>query len=261
MMEKDNLRREECGEFLESLSAYLDGELTAGEAEKIRSHIDNCAECRAVYERLAALSADIKSIETEIPEELHGRIMNAVKGAGKKKSTLQSRLRRYGLWIGAGVAAMLCLVLIGSPIFNGGMGMDLAKNMNVAICADEDEANCAAYSTLLADGAFVKTEAAQEVELESIEMSVSTCHIEAYYSAMGNDMPTSVAEECEISADDFYVEVEKQLDGSETDSGENELLSKLQCVTETEMKKPEITPIPNFFPERGKLTPIKIDDQ
>lgn len=263
MMENDNLRSVECTVLLEALSAYLDGELDAEEAEKIKTHMDNCAECRAVYERLAALSDDIGSVETEAPEDLHQRIMTAVRSTGKvkKKATLQSRLRRCGLWIGAGVAAMLCLVLIGSPIFNGGMGMDLMGGINKAACADEAEA---AYDVAIAEVYSSDGGSVVEVVVESIENSLSTVQSDAYYSQYEIKHETDA---CGYGAPEDDREAETMAETAAQDcvdttndkcTEENDLLSKILCIdspTEAETEEKDLPPIPSFFPERGRLEP------
>lgn len=44
----------------ETLSALLDGELAAGEAERARAHAASCPECRAALSRLEGASAAFK---------------------------------------------------------------------------------------------------------------------------------------------------------------------------------------------------------
>lgn len=276
MMENDDLRREECEKFLESLSAYLDGELDAAEVGKIKNHIDNCAECRALYERFAALSADIKNIKTEIPADLHSRIMTAVRGAkadgadGKKGASLQTKLRRYGLWLGAGAAAVICLAMIGSPIFRGGFGMDLAKNENDVALYDA-EINYAAeehsyYAGDLAEDVPEKAleveDAVMEAQMGAFDTYSRTENSEHYYSASGGGVTKSCSDEVseEIEGDDM------ETAGSKVQSSENKdkLLEILDHVmtestvhfVETESEMPEIAEdfaIQKFFPARGEL--------
>lgn len=37
------------------VSGYLDGELTQGDAQRVRLHLEDCADCRALHERLSTL--------------------------------------------------------------------------------------------------------------------------------------------------------------------------------------------------------------
>jgi anti-sigma factor RsiW len=50
-------------EVRELLSAYLDGELTQAAAQRVRIHLEDCAECRAAYaelEKLRRVTAEMK---------------------------------------------------------------------------------------------------------------------------------------------------------------------------------------------------------
>ena len=45
----------------ERLSGYIDGELTQQQEQRVRLHIDACAECREQFERLQALRKEVGS--------------------------------------------------------------------------------------------------------------------------------------------------------------------------------------------------------
>lgn len=69
-------------EIIEQLSAYLDGELTADEATAINNHLDDCADCLAVYERMRRLDmmADnaLPDFGDDILDDLQRRIISDI---------------------------------------------------------------------------------------------------------------------------------------------------------------------------------------
>ena len=64
-----------CKEAIERLADYLDGELTAELLERLETHLEICAPCRAylaTYRRTAELAARMNRVE--VPEELRRRL-------------------------------------------------------------------------------------------------------------------------------------------------------------------------------------------
>lgn len=105
-----------CDEYLELISAAVDGALSPAEQKKLESHLASCPECRALYEELTALHAALSDLPpVEVPAGLTERIMDAVAAeqvlpfapAGKKKPPV----RRWR-WLTS--AAVLALVLAGT---------------------------------------------------------------------------------------------------------------------------------------------------
>jgi len=58
-----------CAAIRELLSAYLDGELTQQDGQKVAVHLEDCPACREVYEDFRRLRADIKRLEWPGPDE------------------------------------------------------------------------------------------------------------------------------------------------------------------------------------------------
>lgn len=57
-------------EFNEALlSGYLDGELTQGEAQRVRLHLEDCADCRGVIHELRKLREATMNTEFRVPED------------------------------------------------------------------------------------------------------------------------------------------------------------------------------------------------
>lgn len=124
----ENNVKDSCDFCAEDISAYFDGELDESSAEKLKAHLSSCENCRAIYESLKELSLEIKEAADEPPSDLHQRIMQKINAeasvsqkSGGRVLDLNKKLRRSGMWIGAGVAAVICLAVLGSPIFKNGV--------------------------------------------------------------------------------------------------------------------------------------------
>jgi predicted anti-sigma-YlaC factor YlaD len=51
------------------LSGYLDGELTQGEEQRVRLHLEDCAECRSVTDELRKFREATMNTEFQVPED------------------------------------------------------------------------------------------------------------------------------------------------------------------------------------------------
>lgn len=56
-------------EIRRMLSAYLDRELTQGEEQMVRIHLEDCAECRRAYEGMVRLQEMTRALRFEAPPE------------------------------------------------------------------------------------------------------------------------------------------------------------------------------------------------
>ena len=52
-----------------TLSGYLDGELTQGDEQRVRLHLEHCAECRSVIDELHKLREATMNTDFEVPED------------------------------------------------------------------------------------------------------------------------------------------------------------------------------------------------
>jgi hypothetical protein len=90
----------------EKLSALLDGDLSARQAEAVRAHLDGCADCRAAFADLTAMRDAFRAAGEE---ELEGRDAWAELAAKLGPvETPRSRLR----WMWAPALAMACAAAI-----------------------------------------------------------------------------------------------------------------------------------------------------
>ena len=51
------------------LSGYLDGELTQGDEQRVRLHLEHCAECRSVIDELRKLREATMNADFQVPED------------------------------------------------------------------------------------------------------------------------------------------------------------------------------------------------
>lgn len=105
-----------CDEYLELISAAIDGALSPEETEKLNAHLARCPECRALCEELSAVHAALSDLPpVEVPADLRDRVMAAVAAekvvpfapAEKKRSPV-----RWQRWLAS--AAVLAVVLAGA---------------------------------------------------------------------------------------------------------------------------------------------------
>ena len=87
----------DCSLIRETLSAYLDGELTQQEGQKVAVHLRDCRKCREVYEDFRRMREDIKRLEFPQPSDEEWR---TIMGGFAFKTT---RGLGWLLWIGGAV--------------------------------------------------------------------------------------------------------------------------------------------------------------
>jgi hypothetical protein len=91
----------------ERLSAFLDGELSAGDRAEVQVHLRECADCALALEELAAVDAFARELPVEAPagyfEELPGRVRARVRRP--------ARVPRLALWAAVAAAAVMAVVV------------------------------------------------------------------------------------------------------------------------------------------------------
>lgn len=70
----------ECAELYQLLDAYVDGELSEGECDRLKSHLVECPSCLSEYERDALLKALVRrSCQCEAaPSALRAQILTRI---------------------------------------------------------------------------------------------------------------------------------------------------------------------------------------
>lgn len=87
---------------VDELSAYLDGELAPADADRVRRHLEACADCRAELQALRDAQALLRSLpEVEPPASLRTRVLDRV----RRRARPAGAWRRLPVWITAGAVA------------------------------------------------------------------------------------------------------------------------------------------------------------
>ena len=89
------------------LSPYLDGELSAGERDRVESHLRGCPACARHLEELRAVDAAARALPLEAPAGYFGTF------SGRLRERLpQRRARRWPAWALAAAAGLALAVLV-----------------------------------------------------------------------------------------------------------------------------------------------------
>lgn len=59
----------QCEDIQTLISGQIDGELSPGEAARLDAHLATCADCRAEYENMTALSAAASNLKVPLPPD------------------------------------------------------------------------------------------------------------------------------------------------------------------------------------------------
>ena len=101
-----------CEYYEELIGAALDGEISAGEREELRAHLDTCESCRSFYEAMKAISGTDEQLP-EAPEHFTENVMARVRQAAapeekpvKKKAGIMRLATRYGALAAAAAVAI-----------------------------------------------------------------------------------------------------------------------------------------------------------
>lgn len=103
-----------CEHLQNSISAYIDGELSEKETAELEAHLAECEDCRRTLGFFRELSALERESLVEPPAELHGSIMAAVRREKSRK-----RLRFIPKVAGGVLAASLALIVVWRFGFGG----------------------------------------------------------------------------------------------------------------------------------------------
>ena len=125
-----------CKEFSDLLDAFLDGELTEEQAEQMRRHAAECAECAA----LLALRRDLRALEdeVEVPDEFSASWREAVRAEATGSKRSPARAFRQS-WMAAAAALVM--------IFGGALAMSRGKLPTVYRTAGSAKAPAAVAQT------------------------------------------------------------------------------------------------------------------
>ncbi len=93
-------------QYIEWMSAALDGEIAPAERQALEAHLAVCPECAALWQELRAQSAALRELDCEVPEGLKARILADLPPQEKPR---RSPWRRWA-------AACACLVVVAAAL-------------------------------------------------------------------------------------------------------------------------------------------------
>ena len=96
-------------QYIELMSAALDGEIAPAERQTLDAHLAVCPECAALWQELRTESAALRALDCEVPEELKAHILGSLPAQEKPR---RSPWRRWA-------AACACLVLVAAAALAG----------------------------------------------------------------------------------------------------------------------------------------------
>lgn len=92
-------------EYLEWISADLDGELTPTQHHQLQEHLQACPSCAQLYEELSQQSASLRALNCAVPTQLHQAILDQL----PPQQPAPRPRRMWKVW--APLAACLALVV------------------------------------------------------------------------------------------------------------------------------------------------------
>lgn len=103
-----------CDEYLELISAAIDGALSPNQQAKLEAHLAQCPDCRTLYEEMKTIHDTLAGLPpAEVPVGLTERIMEAV-AADKVIPLVSTKKKKAPIrWQRWAVAAAAAVVLVG----------------------------------------------------------------------------------------------------------------------------------------------------
>ena len=114
----------DCTEFQDLISAYVDGELTEADKASLEAHMSACADCSAILEIYRSISTAVDGSLEPAPESLHTGVMEKIRNADDAQ--LSARIRKFktvNVIFSRYVPIAACLVfilLVAARLFGGG---------------------------------------------------------------------------------------------------------------------------------------------
>jgi anti-sigma factor (TIGR02949 family) len=103
-----------CADALDFLEPYLDGDLPAGQADRLREHLGSCAACAAELALAERIQRELRSLpQPDCPPEVIERVVRAGRGEVVPFPGRKEPLR----WRIAAAAAVVALTVGGGSLF------------------------------------------------------------------------------------------------------------------------------------------------
>ncbi len=128
----------------EDIMAWLDGELSAAEADEVSAHIENCAECTVVVEQFRERSRWLAGWSiAPAPDTIDAAVtVQPVKAAKRRMASKPTRSRAGGWWLwalGSGSVVALAILLTVHSISNSA-GREIARRSMASMSQQSENA-------------------------------------------------------------------------------------------------------------------------
>ena len=105
----------DCRDIRETISAWVDGEASPGEAASVREHLASCERCRVLERQMRAVGAGVRQVRGSVPDRFREEVFARLESEGalpKRKKVFPTAWRWAGVPLAA--AAGLGLFLLTS---------------------------------------------------------------------------------------------------------------------------------------------------
>jgi anti-sigma factor RsiW len=199
-----------CKIIRKMLSGYIDGALTAAEAEAVSEHLEECGECREVHDSMSSIIACMNGMEKVPPPadflgKVNARLERGSGAAERLRRIFVPRGFRLPLELAGLAAAVVLIVYISGFLGRKGVeemapGVSLDKGLEVRADGVEEEKAAGREEEMVADreetGAYTEKKAgraeqtaiAQEIVVEAEAKRIEVKSGEARY-ADSNEEP------------------------------------------------------------------------
>lgn len=103
-----------CDQAMQLMSAALDGELTQAEQQDLQAHLNQCEECRRLYDAMNSIEQEVSALAEPAPAGLKQGILYRIgRESGGSKAP---RRRFFGVGTGFGLVAAALVLLLGTGV-------------------------------------------------------------------------------------------------------------------------------------------------
>ena len=128
-----------CGNVQNSLSAYIDRELTGEQMLSIRAHINRCPRCAQEHQELSALKTELVQLPSLEPRaELEREILQAINREDSESRPVRLSYRSLGSLVATSAVAAALALLAYNVLFVAAEGEQLAEDAPFDSVADHE---------------------------------------------------------------------------------------------------------------------------
>ena len=195
---------EHCEDYLELISAGIDGQLTGEELQKLNDHLARCPDCRALYDIMAENDAALAGLgDCEPPEGFAQSVMEWIQ-AERALGKIVSLFRRpqFKKAMTAAACALLC---IGVVRFSNGF-FPMGSSPSEASGGMEVTGNAAPSSSLFMGSSGAESDAASSQLAEAPDSDRALVNDNGSYGIASNNVSGFAKQEPSVSAPQYKID-------------------------------------------------------